>query len=373
MPLRGDWEGGGRRGSQAWRDHQGLRESGVSPAQSARKRAGLLGRVLNPPRPPLGHFVSRGIGRRRGWWRRGEVDGGGALCDRRTRGGTEVVSPTHLCLGSLLGCWVWSSVFLGPLLSQVPSGLMGPRGMGGRRGKEKERRTVVGRTLKDRRIGEVWRVFPQTTQPGRPAGVPGQVLHPLRPPLCHAGPGSGGREEVGRGGEADGARGPSRAGGSGEATQAFPLSTQLQEACWASGYGPLPSGATSSHVGAVDMGGRRREANGEGPSGTSPAHLGSVSMLGSWTWSSALQGQRHSWAPPAVLSLRPCPRAFSGPVGPKHRSHPPPKPHPYLSPAPHSQGLFWLFSPPPLYYYCGSVLPSSCCFIYIFIFLFFLR
>lgn len=134
----------------------------------------------------------------------------------------EVVSPTHLCTGSLLGCWAWSSIFLGPLLSQAPSGLMSPRGMGGRRGKE-ERWTVVGGTLKDQRIGEVWRVFPQTTQPGRPAGVPGQVPHPLRPPLCHAGPGSvGGREEEGRGGEEDGARDASGLEDQGKQPRWFP-------------------------------------------------------------------------------------------------------------------------------------------------------
>ena len=30
----------------------------------------------------------------------------------------------------------------------------------------------------------------------------------------------------------------------------------------------------------------------------SAAHLGPVSLLGLWIWSSNLQGQRHSWAPP---------------------------------------------------------------------------
>ena len=76
------------------------------------------------------------------------------------------------------------------------------------------------------------------------------------------------------------------------------------------------------------------------------------------------------------LSLSPTPtppRAFSSPVGPKHRPRPLPKPHPCLGPALHRQGLFHLFFfSPPLFYYCGSVLPSSCCFIYIFTFIFFL-
>ena len=101
-----------------------------------------------------------------------------------------------------------------------------------------------------------------------------------------------------------------------------------------------------------------------------PAHSGPVSLLGSWTWSSALQGQRHSWAPPAEMSLsstHTSPRSFSSLVGPKQRPCQPPKPRPCLSPTPHREGLFWLFFPP-VFYYCGSVLPSSCCFIYILIF-----
>ena len=71
----------------------------------------------------------------------------------------------------------------------------------------------------------------------------------------------------------------------------------------------------------------------------------------------------------AMLNLRPPrpppPRAFSGHMGPKPRPFLPPKPCPCLSPIPHSQGLFWLFFFP-LFCYCGSILPYSCCFIYIF-------
>ena len=84
---------------------------------------------------------------------------------------------------------------------------------------------------------------------------------------------------------------------------------------------------------------------GNGPS-ISPTHSGPVSLLGFWTWFSTLQGQRHSWAPPAALSLSPMPQTpqgLFGPLGPRHRPHPPPKSHPCLSPAPLSQGLFWLF------------------------------
>ena len=74
---------------------------------------------------------------------------------------------------------------------------------------------------------------------------------------------------------------------------------------------------------------------------------------------------------PCTLRLSPtpprAPRAFSGPVGPKHRPRPLPKPRPCLSPAPHSQGLIQLFFFP-LFSYCDSVLPSGSCLIYIFIF-----
>ena len=117
------------------------------------------------------------------------------------------------------------------------------------------------------------------------------------------------------------------------------------------------------------------EDRGNAPS-ISPAPSGPRSLLGSKTWSSALKGQRHSWAPPAALNLSPTPylpRAFSGPMGPKHRPRPPPKPRPCLNLAPHRQGLFWLFFFfSPLLCYCSSVLPSSCCFIYMFIFIFFI-
>ena len=65
--------------------------------------------------------------------------------------------------------------------------------------------------------------------------------------------------------------------------------------------------------------------------GVTPAHLGPVSLLGSWTWPSALEGQRHSSAPPAEMSLSPTPtppKAFSGPVvlskGPAHCLNPAP-------------------------------------------------
>lgn len=48
-----------------------------------------------------------------------------------------------------------------------------------------------------------------------------------------------------------------------------------------------------------------QQIGGNAPS-VSPSHSGPRSLLGSWTWSLALQGQRHSLAPPS-LSLSPIP------------------------------------------------------------------
>ena len=128
-------------------------------------------------------------------------------------------------------------------------------------------------------------------------------------------------------------KGPSQTGGAAEERRAFALPTGAQEACWAPRWGPLPS-----------------ETRGGG----------------------------HTRAP-LFLELKPhCPQppgAFSSPVGPEHWPCPPPKPCPCLGPALHSQGLppspFFLF-PPPLFYYCGTNVPSGYWFIYIFIFTFFL-
>ena len=157
--------------------------------------------------------------------------------------------------------------------------------------------------------------------PRRLAGLLGWVLHPLRPPLGRVGHrGIGGNG--GRRGEVD-REGPSGIGGSGQAQLAFPLPTQAKEAFWAFGSSPLSSRAPSGHVGPRTMGGgRRREAYREGPSrvtgsegnvpSISSAHLGPVSLLGSWTWSSTLQGLRHSWSPPAALSLSPTPQPPQG-------------------------------------------------------------
>ena len=84
---------GGRKGSHAWRDPQGLRGSGVSiprgePIGQGRP-VGLPGRVLHPPRPLPGRVGPRDIGGRR-WGRRGEADGEG-ISGIRGSGGTHLV------------------------------------------------------------------------------------------------------------------------------------------------------------------------------------------------------------------------------------------------------------------------------------------
>ena len=149
----------------------------------------------------------------------------------------------------------------------------------------------------------------------------------------------------------------------------------------ASGPGPLPYGPPSGHMGLREIGGRGvkkkrgqrggtlwdRRTEGNLPS-VSPTHLGPGSLLGSWTWSSTLQGKRHSRAILAALSLSPAPyplKTFSGPVVPKHRPCPPAKPHPCLHPVTAKDFSSYFF---PLFCYCGSVLSSSCCFKYIFYF-----
>ena len=127
--------------------------------------------------------------------------------------------------------------------------------------------------------------------------------------------------------------GPSQTGGAGEETRAFALPTRAQEGCWPPRWGPLPS-----------------ETRGGG----------------------------HTWAF-CSLSLNPTPhspqRLFQ-PWGSEHWPSPPRKPGPCLGPILHSQGLstppFSFLCPPPLFYSCGTDVPSGCWFIYIFIFIFFL-
>ena len=171
--------------------------------------------------------------------------------------------------------------------------------------------------------------MPCPLRPSKPAELPVQVPCPPKPSPGSVGPrGIGGRLRENRRGRQEG---PSRTGGAGEEQRAFALPTRAEEACCASRWGPLPS-----------------ETRGLGPF-------------------YSIEPKPHPPHPP---------RAFSSPLGPKHRPCLPPKPCPCLGPTLHSQGLFHLFFSFFLlllfFYYCDSVLPSGCCFIYIFIFIFFL-
>ena len=120
----------------------------------------------------------------------------------------------------------------------------------------------------------------------------------------------------------------------------------------------------------------------EGVEGDCPTHSSPGSLLGSQVRSPDLwdQGLGAGLGPFCFLSLSPTPhspRSLFQPCGswalalptaqtsPLLRSRPPqPRPH-------HPPRFFFLF-PPPLSYYCGTVVPSGCCFIYIFIFIFYL-
>ena len=161
----------------------------------------------------------------------------------------------------------------------------------------------------------------------------------------------GGGKRRGRWGE------PSRTRGSGEAWLAFPPPTLALGRLLGSRQGPPPSMAPCSHVDSRGVGEKKRRGRrggalwirgswGSMPS-IFPTHSSPGSLLGSWAWSSALRGQRHSRGSPATLSLSSGPhppRAFSGHVGPKPRPRLPHKPCLCLSPIPYSQGLFGFFS-----------------------------
>ena len=121
--------------------------------------------------------------------------------------------------------------------------------------------------------------------------------------------------------------------------------------------GPLPSKAPSRPHGSW---GHRREAreirrgrreepsgrSGRGAEGVCSAHLGLRSLLGSQVRSlpSETRGGGHAWGPFCSLSLSPTPHSPQGWKSPKHRPRLPPKLHPCLGPALHSQGH------PPLFF-----------------------
>ena len=164
---------------------------------------------------------------------------GRALRDQKIRGGTAGVSSAHSALGSLLGSWARSSILQGP------SSLMGP--MGGREGGAgKRRRGRQGGALLDWKIrGGAAGVSPTHSALAILLGF--WVWSPtFQAPTGHVAPWAS--EGVGGGEKKRGQRGG---------------------ALW------------DQRIGV------------NGPR-ISPAHLGPVSLLGSWTWSSDLKGQRHS-------------------------------------------------------------------------------
>ena len=129
--------------------------------------------------------------------------------------------------------------------------------------------------------------------------------------------------------------------------------------CWSSGHRREARGEQERQEGGEPQHGRSER----GVEGICPTHLGSGNLLGSPAGSPTLWDQRQVWAPSVPLSLT-------------HTAYTPPGPFPALCVLKtghtlHSQDLFQLFFSP-LFYACGSVLPSSYCFIYIFIFTLFL-
>ena len=178
MPLRGGWEGGGvptPRGTLRGSEDQGRQGRCFSHLLGPGKPVGVPGWIPCPPWPPLGHVGTRGVGGRWGEKRRGGP--GGPLQDQRIRVGVAGVSPAHLA-------WGPAGSRPGPSFSGVPSGLVGPRGMGGReeggRGREAD---GGGVTLQDQKIREgAVGVSPTHSGPGKPAGLLSLVLCSLRPP-----------------------------------------------------------------------------------------------------------------------------------------------------------------------------------------------
>ena len=148
-----------------------------------------------------------------------------------------------------------------------------------------------GGTLRGSDQWGVGPAFPLPNRPGKSAQLSGQVLCPQRSPLGWVGPGGiGGRLGENKRGRREGS---SRTGGAGKEQRAFAPATWAQGACWATGWGPLPS---------------------------------------------ETRGRRHAWVPSVLLSLSPTP------FTPRPTLPPPPLPtlwvlsigpthHPNLTPA----------------------------------------
>ena len=163
--------------------------------------------------------------------------------------------------------------------------------------------------------------------PGKSALLFSRVLHPQKPTLGHVGPGGVG----GRLGENSGGRqeGLSRTRGAGEEQRAAAPPTQAGK----------PTGL---------------------PGGV-PCPLRPEACLGPFC---SVVPKPHTPHPPG-----PFPVLWVLSIGPAHRpNHPLPK---YRPPQPRPFPPFFFFSSP-LFYYCGYVLLSGCCFIYIFTVIIFL-
>ena len=96
--------------------------------------------------------------------------------------------------------------------------------------------------------------FPWQLRPGKPVGLLGWILCPPRPPLGCIVP-RGVEGSRGRRGEVD-SEGSSGSEDQGRHGGHFAHPRRPQEACWAPGPGPLPSGALSSLVGPRGIGRR---------------------------------------------------------------------------------------------------------------------
>ena len=132
----------------------------------------------------------------------------------------------------------------------------------------------------------------------------------------------------------------------GGARPEYPLPNRPEKSAQLLGQVLRPQGAPLGRVGPGAIGGRlggeqERQAGGalqdrrsrRGAEGVCPTHSSPGSLLAP-RWGpppSKTRGGGHVWAHSVPLSLSTTPtppRAFSSPVGPKHRPHPPPKPSP---------------------------------------------
>ena len=138
---------------------------------------GLLGQVLQLPRPPLGCVGPRGIGGR--WGEEEERQVGGALQDGGSGEVWKAFPLPTLAPGSRLGSQA-SSPF-----SRVLSRLLGPMSMGGRekggRG-EVDAAVGVGGPSRTGGSGKAWLAFPPCTRSQEPCWASGSSPLPSGAP-----------------------------------------------------------------------------------------------------------------------------------------------------------------------------------------------